>query len=92
MREVDVAAERFFDGRQIGAETVRGQLDAAGETVGQVTDECTRRDVSARADVPAWNQIRVGVDRSKRVNVARPFDRNLGRRDAALLAKLNHYR
>ena len=67
---VDAGAEGALDGLQVDVISVRGQLDAAGQPVGQVVHERVGRVEVASTDEPRWDELRVRVKRDPCPHVA----------------------
>src|ERR1022692_836263 len=59
---VDLRPEAILHGIQIGLVAVCGQLDAMAETAREVLDEFCSGSAVARADYPARDQFRIGID------------------------------
>jgi len=67
---INLTAKGIFNGSQIRLVSIRRKLDTAGKTAFQIVNELIRSARVACADVPARNQLCVGVNRRPRPHIA----------------------
>ena len=81
---IGIEVDRLY-GRQVGLVAVRSELDLIGETRLKIAHERNAGVLAAVADVPRDDQLRVGINRGPRPNVARGLWRGLGELDVLFL-------
>src|SRR5687768_9189797 len=69
-RVVDSLAESLVNSRQIGAESITGQLDAIGEASSEIVHEVASSNRVALPDHPGANELAIGVHCDPRPHVA----------------------
>jgi hypothetical protein len=65
--------------------SIARHLYPVGQTVREIAYKLDCRRAAAVADPPGWNQLRIGIERYPRPEIARAFRGILGEADVALL-------